>query len=82
MEESIISDLQEAADKPQYKHLDITETTMKETFTNLILAGETRTSFEQSFEQTNKPALTYSVEQRMPYCNFLLLFVFRYRERQ
>ena len=66
MEESIISDLQEAADKPQYKHLDITETTMKETFTNLILAGEIRTSFEQ----TSISALTYSVEQRMPYCSY------------
>ena len=37
--ESVVSDLQEAADEPQYKQLDVTESTMKETFTNLILAG-------------------------------------------
>ena len=39
VQESIISDIQERSQQPQYKELDVTETTMKETFTNLILAG-------------------------------------------
>lgn len=42
--ESIVSDLQTAAGNPKYEELDVTESTMKETFTNLILAGTDTTT--------------------------------------